>query len=243
MSETLKPFVKWAGGKRRIMCELEKRFPRKFKDYYKPFIGGSSVMIHLQNKGVISDVLKKLKLTRSKQSKKIELAALFIFLNKTSYNGIYTEDRLGFYRAPKGFQSGQPKIFHESNLRSLSHMWKKTFVDFSSQPFEEVTKNAKKGDFVYLDPPYDGENMFTKYTAKPFKQAEQEALTNCFVSLHKRGCFVMMSNASTKRVKYLFKDFLIEEIYVKRSVSCKGEDRDNLCKEVIIRNYSSPSRD
>jgi DNA adenine methylase len=62
----VKPFLKWAGGKRQLLDQIISRIPKGFKTYYEPFIGGGAVLFALQPKiAVINDLNKQLCLTYS----------------------------------------------------------------------------------------------------------------------------------------------------------------------------------
>ena len=107
--------------------------------------------------------------------------------------------------------------------------------------FEEAVKDAKKGDFIYFDPPYDSDtSTFNSYTETGFDKDEQRRLAKVFKELDQRGCYVMLSNHNTKLINELYKDYNIHHIEAKRNINSNGKKR---CKveEVIITNYESVS--
>ena len=103
-----------------------------------------------------------------------------------------------------------------------------------------VKKLAKKGDFVYFDPPYYPLNTtsFTTYTMKSFLDKEQKALRDLFVALDKKGCFVMLSNSSTKFIRTIYREkgYKIGTVSATRVISCDASKRGAIT-EVLVRNY------
>ena len=105
--------------------------------------------------------------------------------------------------------------------------------------FEEAVKDAKAGDFVYFDPPYDtldDKNSFTSYAKNDFGQDEQRRLAKVYKELSDKGVKVMLSNHNTKLINELYKDFNIHVISARRIINSKGDARGPV-EEVIITNY------
>ena len=124
----------------------------------------------------------------------IEIASHFIFLNRTGFNGLYRVNKSGQFNVPFG-RYNNPIICDEDNLRRVSDALQD--VTITHQDYKNVLKTAKSGDFIYLDPPYypiNTTSSFTSYTAEGFLEREQTELRDTFVKLHKKGCFVMLSN-------------------------------------------------
>ena len=105
--------------------------------------------------------------------------------------------------------------------------------------FEESVKDAKKGDFIYFDPPYDSDTTtFNSYTEDGFGKEEQIRLAKVFKELSDRGCYVMLSNHNTRLVNDLYKDYNIYVIEAKRNINSNGKKRGSV-EEVIITNYKN----
>ena len=103
--------------------------------------------------------------------------------------------------------------------------------------FEEALKDAKKGDFIYFDPPYDSDtSIFNSYTEDGFGKDEQKRLAKVFKELSDKGCYVMLSNHNTTLINELYKDFYIHKITAKRNINSNGKKRGKV-EEVIITNY------
>ena len=105
-----------------------------------------------------------------------------------------------------------------------------------------VLENAQKGDFVYLDPPYNPTNLtsnFTSYTEFGYGDDDQEQLASIFKKLDERQCMVLLSNSDTPFIRELYSDFMIytKEVKVLRAINCRGSKRAGH-KELLIRNYT-----
>lgn len=169
----------------------------------------------------------------------VKLAVLFVYLNKTCFNGIYRENKSGRFNVPFGSYPKNPDIFNTVLLHEIHEKFV-SLVDFncSSNGFLDTIKQAKSGDFVYLDPPYH--NTFTSYTSIGFSEKDQIKLHDAVIELHKKGCKVLYSNSNTEFIHNLFsEDFFHKQvIQVKRLLGCKAESRGKVIEEILIRNYS-----
>lgn len=164
--------------------------------------------------------------------------ALLIFLNKTCFNGVYRENSKGEFNVPYGWPNFKT-LSETSHLDSISRKLEKAKIMHMS--FERVLKNARAGDFIYLDPPYvplTSTAHFTKYHASDFSMEHHVKLSKIFKELDKRGCYVLMSNSLVPAVQDLYKDFwrYTVEVDVTRTINCKGNLRKPV-KEVLIKNY------
>lgn len=169
-------------------------------------------------------------------SSSLERSALFIFLNKTGFNGMYRENASGGYNIPFGKRK-QPIICDSENLALVSSVLKQ--IDIKCGSYEEAVKEAKAGDFIYFDPPYEPINRtsrFTEYQAGGFGQDDQRKLSEVFRELSDKGCFVMMSNSTADLIKELYADFSINKITVSRGINANQSARDKI-EELIITNY------
>jgi len=166
----------------------------------------------------------------------LEKAARFIYLNKTCFNGLYRVNSKGGFNVPMGAYKN-PDIIQEEKLRIISKLLQNVAIKVMS--FEKVVNLAKKGDFVYLDPPYHplkkGKN-FTTYTKNKFLENEQKVLTEVFKKLDKKGCYVMESNSETNFIKNLYSSFKIHIVQAKRMINCDGAKRGKI-NEYVITNY------
>lgn len=163
-----------------------------------------------------------------------ERAARTIFLNKTGFNGLYRVNRSGQFNVPFG-RFTKPLFCDEPNLRACSTAL--AGVSIAHGDFENVLREAKKGDFVYFDPPYvplSPTSDFTAYIPGGFREAEQRKLAKVFAKLAARGVHVMLSNSDTPLVRELYDGFAIEVVYASRSVNSDITRRGKVL-EVVVR--------
>jgi DNA adenine methylase len=163
-------------------------------------------------------------------------AAGLIYLNKTCFNGLYRVNKKGEFNVP--FANHKDFNFNIENLTSINKILKNTIIKSGS--FVNVLSYAKKGDFIYLDPPYHPLNKtssFTTYTKKGFLKNDQEELVRVFKKLDKRGCKIMLSNSNTEFIKNLYKDYFISKVISKRYINSVAKKRGAIV-ELLIRNYN-----
>lgn len=160
-------------------------------------------------------------------------AARLIYLNKTCYNGLYRTNRKGEFNAPCGHKE-KVKLFDRKNLNAVHEYLSSNDITIFNGDYGEVIRSAKEGDFVYLDPPYDG--TFNKYTAKSFGEKDQKKLAETFYVLANRGVNVMLTNSNTELINSLYVSSNKKELKVRHIVSPKGESRKE-CTELVITSY------
>jgi len=167
---------------------------------------------------------------------KVERASVFIYLNKTCFNGLYRVNSKGKFNVPMGSYKN-PSIFQEDDLREISKILKN--VKILRMHFEKVLNYAKEGDFIYFDPPYyplqKGKN-FTSYTKDNFSEKDQIRLSEVFRELDKKGCKVMLSNSDTEFIKNLYKGYNIHIVKANRMINCDAAKRGPI-NEVVVTNY------
>lgn len=162
-----------------------------------------------------------------------QLAAIFIFLSKHSFNGLYRQNKHGEYNSPSNHEIGPstPKeiLFADSGVLKN--------VEILCTDFEEALESAGRDDFVFLDSPYVPLNTtsFDKYTASGFSKENHERLARVFRDLDARGCHCMLTNHNTDFIRQLYHDFNWKEVSVRRAINSDGAHRRG--KEIIITNY------
>jgi DNA adenine methylase len=267
----LKPFVKWAGGKTQLLPELLKNKPRNYNRYIEPFVGGGALLFELKSKNaLINDSNEELincyivirekpnelieELNKHKNEKEyflgirklipsqlsqVERAARLIYLNRTCFNGLWRVNKKNQFNTPFGNYKN-PKIVNPPLLHSISEYLQEVVI--CSEDFEKfLMNNAKKGDFIYIDPPYHPISKysdFKRYTKDFFGIEEQKRLANLFAKLDKKGCFVLLSNSYSDLILELFKDFKIDTVFAKRIINKDPNGRGNV-KEVLVKNYDN----
>ncbi|MDA0270481.1 MAG: DNA adenine methylase [Chloroflexi bacterium] len=176
---------------------------------------------------------------------RVDLAARFIFLNKTCFNGLYRVNRRGEFNVPHG-KYRQPRILDEPVLRSASTALRTATL--RSADFEEAMAGAQAGDFVYLDPPFEPlskTSSFTGYTRGSFDRNEQVRLKWAVDALTERGVHVMLSNSPQDFISGLYRAdrgplgghrYRFETTPARRAINSRG-DRRGAIDELIVMNY------
>lgn len=166
----------------------------------------------------------------------VERAARLIYLNKTCFNGLYRVNSRGEFNVPFGDYKN-PRTCDEINLRATSQALQTVRV--RNEEFSKSLQRPKRGDFVYLDPPYQPlstTSNFTSYTSKCFGNSDQERLAHTFAELDRRGCKIMLSNSDNEFIRHLYRDYRQEVVLATRAINCRGDRRGRIT-ELLILNY------
>lgn len=164
---------------------------------------------------------------------KAEAAARTIFLNKTCFNGLYRVNKQGRFNVPFG-KYKNPKICDEDGLRAASEVLKKAEI-LCGDYLLVLEHYAQPGDFVFLDPPYlptSEYSDFKRYTKEQFYEEDHVELAKMIMTLHERGCHVILTNSNHPLVHELYAPFTIDVIQTKRYISCNGSTRKG--EDVIV---------
>ena len=170
----------------------------------------------------------------------IEKTSRLLFLNRTCFNGLYRVNSKGKFNVPLGKYTN-PNIINEENLRSVSSILQASRVSIKCRDFGAVLKDAKKGDLVYFDPPYQpvsNTSNFTSYTSKNFSFDDLSRLAELCQNLDEKGCKVLLSNSDSKEVSEMFskKPWKISKIRANRSINSDSKKRTGHF-ELLIKNY------
>jgi len=298
--DTIKPILKWVGGKTQILDTLFANFPKEINNYHEPFLGGGSVLLtlltsiksgkikvsgtinaydinesliyvykniqqrHTELYAILQTIIGELNAcpeegTLNRKSKTFEEAtmskenyyywcrtryngltaeekrtplgsALFIFLNKTCFRGVFRLGPNGF-NVPYGHYKN-PEVVNKEHLEEVHRLIQN--VRFECMDFVESMSQVVEGDYMYLDPPYAPETAtsFVGYTENGFGIEKHNQL---FALIREKKARFMMSNADVELVRANFSAYRIESILCRRSInSKKPESKTN---EVIIKNY------
>lgn len=169
----------------------------------------------------------------------VERAARFIYLNKAGFNGMWRVNSKGQNNIPYAGRDSVKLIPKQLDKDSL--YLRKNDVKITCKDYKEVLKEPKKGDFVYLDPPYIPVNetsTFTQYTKEDFSIDDHKELAKIAKKLTRRGVYVMISNSKVDIINKLFNKsmFNIHEVDARRMINSNANKRGKI-KEVIITNY------
>lgn len=252
----LRPFLKWAGGKTRLLPKILPYVPDCFDDYHEPFLGGGAMFFALRDRidgianlhdlnsqltnvwqrvqqdpaGLLAAMTPFLKndseefyyAQRTAEPPTLaEQAARFVYLNQTSWNGLWRVNRWGEFNVPWGrrpFRGLDP----ETVLRTADAL---VGVSITAEDFRDTLRKPRTGDFVYLDPPYlplSDTSKFYLYTERRFRAPDLGELADLCHELTERGVLWMMSNRDTEEVRRLFPVNKIIRFTARRSVAAQN---------------------
>lgn len=252
----VKPFLRWAGGKTRLLPTILPYVPARFQSYHEPFLGSGAVYFSVRDRAAhayLSDLnaelvnlwqvmksnpqglLKHLdgyahrqgeeayyEVRQQRPRAELQRAARFFYLNQTSWNGLWRENKFGVYNVPWGARAFRG--LDRSFALAVSSALYRTTIE--RQDFREALARAKKGDFVYLDPPYlpvSDTSKFAGYNGERFRLADLEELSEACAKLTKRGVHWVMSNRDSKSVRELFAHAHVVSFTTRRSVAAQNK--------------------
>jgi DNA adenine methylase len=174
------------------------------------------------------------KLRRSRPRTSVGLAARFIYLNRTCWNGLYRVNLNGEFNVPRG--SKDNVVLDTDDFQRTSGLLQNALV--VPQDFETTLAAAQKGDFVYVDPPYTvnhNHNGFLKYNNHIFSWQDQIRLKESIVGALGRGAMVTVSNADHQSIHELYKD-ICDPYEIERASVIAGQSKHRRkTTEVLLR--------
>lgn len=170
----------------------------------------------------------------------VERAARLLYLNKTCFNGLFRVNNQGQFNVPFGSYKN-PTVADPAVIRAVSRYLNKSDIGYISGDFANAVADARRGDFVYFDPPYDPVSdtaSFTGYNLHGFDRGEQKRLKETCDDLTERGVNFLLSNSDTLYIRELYEDagYTIREVKARRSVNSDSAGRGEV-NELLILNY------
>lgn len=292
MYKTVKPFIKWAGGKSQLLDIIRKKYPDKIEKYCEPFVGGGAVFLDIisnfhpkevmindinpelintyiqvrdnvetiinnlseiqdifwnmnneQRKEYYTSMRKRFNELIKQNLQTEEKAVLFIFLNKTCFNGLYRVNSKGLYNVPVGAYK-KPMICNSENLHLISKMLQN--VEIRCGDYSQCMDFIDENTFVYIDPPYRPLNetsSFNSYAKAEFNDEQQIELGKFTEIISDKGAKIVASNSDPKNINEdddffdnIYSRFTINRIKAARMINSKGSSRGNI-SELLICNY------
>lgn len=170
----------------------------------------------------------------------VQRASRLIYLNKTCYNGLFRVNSQGQFNVPFG-EYKNPNIVNEVVLKSVHNYLSSNDLQILNTDFVKAVSTAKKGDFVYFDPPYvpiSDTASFTGYSLNGFGKEEQIRLKETVNDLTQRGCNVLLSNSSTEFTRELYSDYRVVIVEANRAINSNASRRGKV-DEVLVMNYGT----
>ncbi|MCX4189323.1 DNA adenine methylase [Methylophaga sp. OBS3] len=257
VNTSLRPPLKWAGGKRWLLPVLQKLWrPHSDKRLVEPFCGGLSVALGLQpQEALLNDInpalinfyqqLKtglKMDISllndealyyqhRQQFNEKLQdpkqRAQLFYYLNRTGYNGLCRFNKSGGYNVPFGRYKTIHYLTDFADYQPVLSQWQ-----FTNTDFEQL--DIQNNDFIYADPPYDV--PFRQYAQQGFEWQDQERLAE-WLAQHTGP--VVLSNQATPRICKLYRQlgFKLRYVDAPRRISCKTTSRKAVKEVLALRGF------
>ena len=260
----VKPFIKWAGGKRWLSALLTDLLDADER-HVEPFVGSGaaffatnpdSALLADCNKELIScyRVVKEypqelinhlslltisrqtfLDIRQSKPQDAIARAARFVYLNRTAFNGLYRVNRMGEFNVPFGCKPST-KVCNADNILACSERLK--VATLVSADYLETIASMSNEDNLYLDPPYTAKRHnggFRRYNEFLFSWQDQCTLAREANRLSKLGCRIIISNANHPEIKALYDDDSFVAFSIKRASNLAASTRARgTCRELLL---------
>jgi DNA adenine methylase len=264
---TVRPILRWAGSKRKLLPTLLRAVPKNFTRYVEPFVGSACLFFALQPpSAILSDInphlidtystirehpiavsnrVRKLKLAdyyrirdlRPDELTSIDRATRFVYLNRHCFNGVYRTNRAGWFNVPMGNKTGglpdRCEFVACSNaLRGVSLI----AGDFANTVFA-----LRKGDFVYLDPPYANSQRpeSGEYGYGTFRKGDHNRLLRFLSDMdHSKVMFLLSYANDAQLVRRLSAKWNVVDLSVRRHVAGFAKNRRQAA-EILVSNYSA----
>jgi DNA adenine methylase len=266
-------FLKWLGGKRKLLSQIDPYLPNKIERYFEPMLGGGSMFFYIKQKYnprycMISDInedlidtykavrdnpkelMRYLKYFKKKNSETffyqtrkkfnerrflgIKRSAVFIYLNKTCFNGVYRVNKKNEFNVPYGSYEDR-EIYNSEDILFASKLLQG--VDIIKQDYRDILSYLKKNDLVYLDPCYDPlkRTSFVQYTPDKFSLEDRRNLFEFMVNARMKGAILRLSNNKLNKVWKLYESagFIIHEVKTCRTVNSNILDRGKISELII----------
>lgn len=264
------PFLRWVGGKTRLLSDLRAALP-KGRRLIEPFVGSGAVFLGTQyDRYILNDAnpdlinlflwiqrdcdrflrfarplfwgvhpdesvyIKTRAAFNASEPNSLERAILFLWLNKTCFNGICRYNAKGEFNVPRGNDKGDLTL-PEREIQAF-HL-KSQIATFTTGDFEAAIALAGEGDIVYCDPPYiprSATASFTKYAQGDFGEDQHVALAKACRAAAARGALVVVSNSDTPLTRDIYHQALIVSAKLVHLVGAQGHARQQTGEALLL---------
>jgi len=258
------PFLRWAGSKRQIVATLAGHWNDSFDRYVEPFLGSACLFFRVSpRKALLGDINRelietydqvkanaaelsttlsefgngsrnyyKIRSLNPSDLTPVKRAARFIYLNRFCFNGLYRTNRLGQFNVPYGGgKSGS--LSSISSLSSASSLLQRAVL--RPGDFEKLLGKVRKGDFVYMDPPFSIRNrrVFKQYDPSVFDQSDVLRLRRSMEALADSKVAFVVSYLESEEADFLRRGFSVSAVTVRRNIAGFLRSRKQ-CRELLI---------
>lgn len=262
--------LRWAGSKREQLSHLLKLLPDRYGTYIEPFAGSAVLFFELgPAKAILGDInphlidayrnirrvpkivhrlasefstieseYYRIRSTTPESLTGPERTARFVYLNRYCFNGVYRVNRKGEFNVPRGRNTGgMPSLD-----RFITCARQLRAARLECADFETILGQARRGDFVYLDPPYTSScrHQYGEYGYDTFRSPDLQRLMQCLQQLDRRGVRFLLSYGDSGHLRRMCAVWSVSRISVRRHVAGFGRARRNV-RELIICNYDQCS--
>lgn len=164
----------------------------------------------------------------------VAVAARFIFLNRTGFNGLYRVNRKGEFNVAWG-KYENPAIANEALIAACSEALKGVVI--MEGDFEACAVKATRGSVVYFDPPYipvTATSNFTSYTNGGFPLSDHRRLAQLGKALAAKGARVVVSNSDTVATRDIYDGYEVHEVLARRNVNTRGDGRGSVSELLLV---------
>lgn len=260
------PILRWAGSKRQILSELRMFLPSDAKRYVEPFCGSACFFFDVQPvAAILGDInaeligtyrtirrstkgvwkhyqafrptknnyyrLRKLSPISLKSEKR---AARFLFLNRYCFNGLFRTNKSGMFNVPYG--GSTQRILTERHLASAASALRR--AQLITGDFQETLSHVRRGDFVYLDPPYalNSRRIFFEYHENTFSTIDLSRLSNELRRIDYVGAWFLLSYADTHDTRRIFSEWFLKRVITRRNIAGFTSSRKR-SHELLVANF------
>lgn len=260
------PILRWAGSKKKLLPTLVAATPRQFERYVEPFAGSAVLFLRLPETPALlgdfnADLIETYETVRRHPTRiwqrlsqmsvdpshyyavrdqdpaplgKLAKASRFVYLNRFCFNGVYRTNRQGKFNVARG----KGHLFIPELEVFTAFARKLSDAELCCSDFEEIVQRTRRGDFLYLDPPYSSEGRRNRgeYGLGAFADADEARLVRAIRLASNRGVKILLSYSNSPRILSDLRDWNVCNLSVARNVSGFVSDR-RVAAEVLVSNY------
>lgn len=263
------PIFRWAGSKRKSLSSLTGFWNENFERYIEPFVGSACLFLKLKPRAAVladlnsslidtyetirdrprevgealyaiprdSETYYKVRRSYRTSATPIDRAAQFVYLNRNCFNGIFRTNLQGDFNVPFGADQGQyPRL---CDFHTTADLLKKAIL--LRGDFGATLRHLRKGDFVYLDPPFaaTGVRTFVEYGKRSFAEVDIDRLSRHLDRIDSKGASFLVSYADCTRARDIAKNWNSKAIEVRRHIAGFTSKR-KMAGELLITNLKLP---